>query len=71
MSILRDMQRKQELRRHVQSLKEGYDAENQAWRRAIADKARRQIGDKESQLRRTLEAERDQQIEVVRTLSHW
>lgn len=55
----------------MQSLKEGYDAENQAWRRAIADKARRQIGDKESQLRRTLEAERDQQIEVVRTLSHW
>lgn len=49
----------------VQSLKDGYDFENQAWRRALADKARKQVADKESDLRRALEAERDRQIELV------
>ena len=49
----------------LQALKDDYDAENQAWRRAIADKARKQLVDKENQVRGTLEAERDKQIELV------
>jgi hypothetical protein len=50
----------------LQNLKDDYDAENSAWRQALADKARKQLADKEQQLRATLEGERDRQIDVVR-----
>lgn len=51
---------------NAQNLKDDYDSENSAWRQALAEKARKQLSDKEQQLRTTLESERDQQIDLVR-----
>ena len=52
----------------VQNLKEGYAAENQGWRQAIAEKAKRELGAKEVELRSQLTSERDAQIELVRSV---
>jgi hypothetical protein len=54
-----------DLNKWVQQLKEEYDAENTAWRQAIAEKARKQLLESEKQLKATYQAERDQQIDMV------
>jgi hypothetical protein len=50
----------------MQNLKAEYAADNQGWRQAIAEKAKRELTSKEQELRVQLEAERDAQIELVR-----
>jgi hypothetical protein len=49
----------------MQQLKEEYDAENTAWRQAISEKARKQLLESEKHLKATYQAERDQQIDMV------
>lgn len=50
----------------VQTLKMEYEAENEGWRQALAERARQELAGKEAALRAQLTAERDQQIQLVR-----
>jgi hypothetical protein len=50
----------------VQNLKAEYEAEAQGWRQGIAEKAKVELAQKETELHRQLEAKRDAQIKHVR-----
>jgi hypothetical protein len=50
----------------TQELKSQYDVDNQGWRQAVADRAKKELANKEGQLRARLESERDQELEMVR-----
>lgn len=52
----------------VQNLKAEFDAENKGWRQALAERAKAELAAKEQTLRAQLEAERNAQLELVRTL---
>lgn len=51
---------------NLQNLKAEYEADNQGWRQAVAQKAKTELVKTEESLREQLEAERDSQIELVR-----
>lgn len=53
------------LEREVQKTREQYEAEREGWRAALADKLRRELQDRERELRRQLEQERDEEIDAV------
>jgi hypothetical protein len=48
----------------VEALRQQQEAEQEGWRAAIAERARREVAEREAALRDRMARERDQQIEV-------
>jgi 5-azacytidine-induced protein 1 len=49
----------------IESLREQYETGQEGWRAAIADRARKELSDKEAAIRAELTRERDAEIEAV------
>lgn len=49
----------------LDALKQQYETQQEGWRAAMAERARRELADKEAALRDKLRRERDQEIEVI------
>lgn len=48
----------------IDSLREATELEQEGWRAAMAERARRELADREAQLKSALTLERDEQIQV-------
>ena len=59
------------VRVQLESVHEAVALEQEGWRAAVAERARRELGEREAALRSALTAERDEQIQVGQGAQVW